>query len=100
MPSPKFHCQPVGLPVEESVNCTIWPAVGEVGANVKEEVSSGETVRFRVAVLDPELLKTVSVTVLLPGLVYVWVGFWEVLPDPSPKFHCQEVGDPEEVSVN
>jgi len=30
----------------------------------------------------------------------VWVGFWAVEVAPSPKFHCQEVGDPEEVSVN
>jgi hypothetical protein len=29
-----------------------------------------------------------------------WLGFWAVLVDPSPKFHCHEVGGPEEVSVN
>jgi hypothetical protein len=30
----------------------------------------------------------------------VWLGFWTVLVDPSPKPHCQEVGEPVEVSVN
>jgi hypothetical protein len=31
VPSPKFHCQEVGDPVEVSVNCTAWPAVGDAG---------------------------------------------------------------------
>jgi hypothetical protein len=30
----------------------------------------------------------------------VWLGFCKVLVVPSPRFHCQEVGDPAEVSVN
>jgi hypothetical protein len=30
----------------------------------------------------------------------MWVGFWKVEVVPSPKSHCQEVGLPEEVSVN
>jgi hypothetical protein len=35
-----------------------------------------------------------------PAAVYVWLGFWIVLVALSPKFHCQEVGLPVEVSVN
>jgi hypothetical protein len=31
VPSPKFHCQIEGLPVDVSVNCTAWPAIGEAG---------------------------------------------------------------------
>ena len=30
-PSLKFQLQDVGVPVEESVNWTVWPAVGEEG---------------------------------------------------------------------
>jgi len=30
----------------------------------------------------------------------VWLGFWAVLVAPSPKLHCQEVGEPVDVSVN
>jgi hypothetical protein len=29
-----------------------------------------------------------------------WLGFWAALVDPSPKLHCQEVGEPVELSVN
>jgi len=38
-PSPKFHCHEVGFPVEVSVNCTGWPATGEIGVYVKEALS-------------------------------------------------------------
>jgi hypothetical protein len=30
----------------------------------------------------------------------MWLGFLVVLVIPSPKFHCQEVGEFVEVSVN
>lgn len=30
----------------------------------------------------------------------MWFGFWAIEDDPSPKSHCQEVGDPVDVSVN
>jgi hypothetical protein len=64
-PSPKFHCQEVGDPVELSVNCTAWPATGEPGANVKDAVSVGEgiTVSVRLALLVPEGLVAFKVTV-------------------------------------
>ena len=39
VPSPKFHCQEVGLPADVSVNCTDWPVTGELGLKVKEAVS-------------------------------------------------------------
>jgi hypothetical protein len=35
-----------------------------------------------------------------PAVAKVWLGFWEVEVVLSPKFHCQEVGLPVEVSVN
>jgi len=53
-----------------------------------------------VVLFDPELLVTVRLTVLDPAVVYEWLGFWDVLVPPSPKFHCQEAGVPAEVSVN
>jgi hypothetical protein len=39
VPSPKFHCQEVGLPADVSVNCTDWPVAGEAGLDVKEATS-------------------------------------------------------------
>ena len=58
------------------------------------------TLIVRLMLLDPELFVTVSVTVLDPAVANVWLGFWEVLVPPSPKFHCHEVGLPVDVSVN
>jgi len=99
-PSPKFHCQEVGVPAEVSVNCMDWPVAGEAGLKVKEAASAVVTVTVRLTLLEPELLVTVKVTVLDPAVVYVWLGFWDVLVPPSPKLHCQEVGLPVDVSVN
>ena len=62
-PSPKFHCQEAGDPVEVSVNCTACPAAGELGVKVKEAVRSGITVTARLALCEPELLVAVRVTV-------------------------------------
>jgi hypothetical protein len=50
--------------------------------------------------LEPDALDTVSVTVLDPAVSYAWLGFCNVEVAPSPKFHCHEIGDPVEVSVN
>jgi hypothetical protein len=69
VPSPKLHCHRVGLPIEVSVNCTDWPAVGEAGLNVKDAVSAVATARVRLPLLEPELLVTVRVTVLDPAVV-------------------------------
>jgi hypothetical protein len=63
-------------------------------------VTAVATVTVRLTLLKPELLVTVRVTVFNPVVVYVWLGFWDVLVPPSPKFHCQEVGVPVDVSVN
>lgn len=62
-PSPNFHCQEVGEPMDVSVNFTAWPAVGEDGETVKDAVSAGTTVTVRFELWEPELLTTVSVTV-------------------------------------
>jgi len=67
---------------------------------LNEAVSAATTVTVRVVLFEPEALVTVKVTVLAPTVVNVWLGFWEVLVDPSLKFHCQEVGPPVDVSVN
>lgn len=69
-PSPKFHCQALGLPVEVSVNCTACSATGEVGLYVKDAISdeAGATLTIWVAVLDPELLLTTSVTLYDPDV--------------------------------
>jgi hypothetical protein len=50
--------------------------------------------------VEPVLLVTVKVTVFAPVVVNAWLGFWDVLVPPSPKFHCHEVGLPVDVSVN
>jgi hypothetical protein len=101
-PSPKLHCQEVGLPVEVSVNCTACPATGEAGVYVKDAVSvaAGRILTVWLVLLEPVLPLTVKVTVKDETVVYVWLGFREVEVDPSPKLHCQEVGDPVDVSVN
>src|SRR4051812_27278384 len=41
VPSPKFHDQLVGDPVEVSVNCTIRGAVPLAGVTVKDAVGAG-----------------------------------------------------------
>ncbi len=44
------------------------------------------------ALLEPEALIAVKVTVKDPALLKVWLGFLEVLVLPSPKFQDQLVG--------
>ena len=63
-PSPKFHCQDVGLPVEVSVNCTACPGAGEAGLLAKDAVSAeaGATLRSWVRVLELALLLAIRVT--------------------------------------
>ena len=58
------------------------------------------TATLWVVLFVPELFVTVRVTVFVPAVAYVWVGFWAVLVDPSPKLHDQAVGLPVDVSVN
>jgi hypothetical protein len=99
-PSTKFHCQEMGVPADVSVNWTVCPGTGEAGLKLNEAASAVATVTVLVVLFDPEALFTVMVTVLDPAVVYEWLGFWAVLVPPSPKFHCQEVGVPADVSVN
>ena len=63
-PSPKSHCQDVGLPVEASVKITGWPVAGVPGLNVKDATGSaaGVTVTVRVAVLEIDPLLATRVT--------------------------------------
>ena len=68
-PSPKSQLQDVGVPVDESVNWTDWPAAGEAGLKVKEAESAATTVTVRLVLLEPEPLVTVNVTVLAPAVV-------------------------------
>jgi len=35
-----------------------------------------------------------------PADAKTWLGFWDMLVPPSPKFHCHREGLPTEVSVN
>jgi hypothetical protein len=62
-PSPKFQLQDVGEPVDVSVNCTACPTVGNAGLKVNEAVMVVVTAIVWLALLDPELLVTVRVTV-------------------------------------
>ena len=99
-PSPKFQAQAAGLPADASVNCTDWPVTGEAGLKEKEAASAAPTVSGWLEELDPEALVTVRVTVFVPTLANAWLGFWAVLVVPSPKLQDQDVGSPEDVSVN
>jgi len=67
---------------------------------LNDAASAATTVTVLVVLFDPEALVAVSVTVFAPVVVKAWLGFWEVLVDPSLKFHCQKVGPPVDVSVN
>jgi hypothetical protein len=67
---------------------------------VKDAVRAGTTKTVRLTVFEEEALVTVKVTKKDAAVVKVCMGFWVVLVEPSPKFHCQAVGDPAEVSVN
>jgi hypothetical protein len=42
--SPKFQVHAVGLPVEVSVNVTVWPVVGALGEKVKAAVGFEDVV--------------------------------------------------------
>ena len=69
VPSPKFHNHPVGLPVEVSVNVTVWPAVGELGEKVKAAVGEDDaalTVTLWLTAFEPAELLAVKVTVNVP----------------------------------
>jgi hypothetical protein len=50
--------------------------------------------------LEPVLLAAVKVTEKDAAAIKEWLGFWTVLVDPSPKFHCHEVGEPVDLSRN
>jgi hypothetical protein len=65
-----------------------------------ERADSGNTDTVWLVVLELELLLTIRETTKAPGAEYAWLGFLTVLVAPSPKFHCQEVGLPEDVSAN
>jgi len=47
-----------------SVNCTDWPGFGDKGLKVKDALSveDGCTLTTRVALVEPALLETVSIT--------------------------------------
>jgi hypothetical protein len=87
--------------VDVSVNRTDCPGAGSQGLNVKDAFSPiVPTEIVRLALSDPEGSATVRMTVRSPVVAKMWVGFWSVLEPPSPKSHCQDVGWPEDVSVN
>ena len=51
-------------------------------------------------VLEPFALVATSVTVNEPVDANAWVGFWDALVEPSPKFQDHAVGVPVDASVN
>jgi hypothetical protein len=58
------------------------------------------TFTVRLALSEAEPLLAVRVTAYGPVAEKEWLGFWDVLVEPAPKFHCQAVGLPVDVSVN
>ena len=100
-PSPNVQDHEVGLPVDLSVKLTVSPGVGAPGENVKAATGGAAvTVTDRLVLFDPDALLALSVTVNFPAAEYTWVGFRSVLVPPSPKLQAQEVGAPEDPSVN
>ena len=67
---------------------------------MKAAVRPATTVRVWSVLLEPDAFVTVKVTVYDPAVVKAWLGFCAVLVPESPKFHCQEVGEPTDASVN
>jgi hypothetical protein len=65
---------------------------------LKAVVSTTVIARRKLLVLEP--LPMVKDTRKKPVDANAWLGFWTVEVVPSPKSHCQEVGLPEELSVN
>jgi hypothetical protein len=63
-------------------------------------VDEGNTLIIRLTFFELELFVTVKVTLYVPEVVKIWLGFWAVLIAPSLKSHCQAVGFPSDVSVN
>jgi hypothetical protein len=61
---------------------------------------AGATGTLRVAVVGPEPLPAVRLTVNVPAAVYVWLGCWSELVPPSPKDQDHDVGFPVLASVN
>ena len=52
-----------------------------------------------VFVPEPPPLLAINLTVYVPGVVYVWLGFRDVDVPVSPNVHAQLVGEFDEVSV-
>lgn len=50
-------------------------------------------------VFEPALFLTISVTVKVPGVKYLCLGFFSVEVVPSPNFQRYEVGVPVDLSV-
>ena len=67
-PSPKLHDHDVGVPVDVSVNCTDWPAAGDVGLYVNEAARATTTVTVLLVLLEPEVFVAVRVTVFEPAV--------------------------------
>jgi len=53
-PSPKSHCQKVGLPVEVSLNCTACPSVGNPGLYAKATLRVFARLAARRLKSDPD----------------------------------------------
>jgi hypothetical protein len=52
-----------------------------------------------MSVSDPAAFEAVRLTLYVPGLVYVWLGFWALELVPSPKSQLQLVGLSVELSL-
>jgi len=99
-PSPKSHVQEVGSPEVVSANCTVCPGPGIVGLNTKDAAALGIIMIVLTDFLVPARLVATKVTFRIPGIEYLWEGFWAALVDPSPKSQFQEMGLPLEASTN
>jgi hypothetical protein len=66
-PSPKSHCQDVGVPEVVSENCTVCPGLGVTGLNTKVASAwGGNMVSVRLAVLLVVSVAATSLTLRNP----------------------------------
>jgi hypothetical protein len=68
-PSPKFHCQEVGVPVEVSKKLIVCPRTGVLGVYVKSAMSveAGATMMLRLTLVELEALVTARIMLKVPA---------------------------------
>ena len=90
LPPGNDHCTVVAF-VEVLLNSTVSGSHPVVGVAVNAATGGVASTTVLLLVEVPQILVVVNVTLYVPPVVKVWVGFWSVLVVPSPKFHKKPV---------